>query len=121
LRLCSVELVLQASILDCEAFDPFSFPQDFWRTSEVDIGWCEIVQAFVVTAVIIVVDEAADFGLKLAWKIVVFQRDAVLQRLMPALDFALCLWMAECAADMRDFVIAELFCEIALDVGRAVV
>jgi YD repeat-containing protein len=44
---------------------------------EVDIGWCEIVQAFVVTAVIIVVDETADLGLKLAWKIVVFQHDAV--------------------------------------------
>jgi YD repeat-containing protein len=44
---------------------------------EVDIGWCEIVQAFVVTAVIIVVDETADLGLELAWKIVVFQHDAV--------------------------------------------
>jgi hypothetical protein len=57
LRLRGVELVLQASILDCEVFDSFSFGQDIRSAPEVDIGWCEIVQAFVVTAVIIVVDE----------------------------------------------------------------
>ena len=68
---------MQASILDCEVFDPFSLTQDFRSAPEVDIGRRKIVQAFVVTAVIIVVDETADLGLKLAWKIVVFQRDAV--------------------------------------------
>jgi hypothetical protein len=47
-------------------FDPFSLTQDFCSACEVDIGRCKTVQAFVVTAVIIVVDEVADFGLKLA-------------------------------------------------------
>jgi hypothetical protein len=43
-------------------FDPFSLAQDFRSAPEVDIGRRKIVQAFVVTAVIIVVDKAADFG-----------------------------------------------------------
>jgi hypothetical protein len=77
LHLRSGQLVLQASILDCEVLDPFSFTQDLRSAPEVDISRRKIVQAFVVTAVITVVDETADLGLKLAWKIVVFQRDAV--------------------------------------------
>ncbi len=39
---------------------------------------------------IVVIDEAANAGLKVTRQEVVFQQDAVRERLMPALDLALC-------------------------------
>ena len=41
--LCGVHLVLQATILDCGSFDPFSFQQDGLSAAEVDVGRREIV------------------------------------------------------------------------------
>jgi hypothetical protein len=49
-------LVLQAAILDCDSFDPFSFQQDGLSAAEVDVGWREIVQALVIAAMIVVID-----------------------------------------------------------------
>ena len=46
-----------------------------------------------VAVVIVVVDEAIDVRFEIAWEVVVIQQDAVLQRLMPALDLALGLGM----------------------------
>jgi len=54
----------------------------------------------VVAAVVIVIDEAADAGLKIARQLVILQQDAVLQGLMPAFDLALCLRMVERAANV---------------------
>ena len=56
---------------------------------------------------IVVLDESADVGFKLAGQIVVHQQDAVSQGLMPALDLALGLWMVWRAPD----VIHALFCK----------
>ena len=92
--------MLQASILNCVAFDPFSFQQDCLAASEVHVGWRQIAQALVVAAVIVVIDEPIDAGFKITGQVVVFQEDAVLERLMPALDLALCLRMVGRAADM---------------------
>ena len=36
--LCDFPLMLQASILDCGSFDPFSFQQDCLTAPEVDVG-----------------------------------------------------------------------------------
>jgi hypothetical protein len=36
---------------------------------------------------VVVLDEGTNFRLQVAWKIIVLQQDAVLERLMPALDF----------------------------------
>ena len=41
-------LVLQAPVFDSFAFDLLPFQQDGLPTSEVDIGWREIVQALVI-------------------------------------------------------------------------
>jgi hypothetical protein len=38
LILCGVQLVLQAAILDCGSFDPFSFQQDGLSAAEVNVG-----------------------------------------------------------------------------------
>ena len=47
-----------------------------------------------VTLMVVVLDEGLDLGLKVAGQEVVFQQDAVLEGLVPALDLALGLRMA---------------------------
>ena len=54
--------------------DPFSLCQDGGAAAEVDIGWGEIVDALVVTAAIVVVDEGGDLGFEIARQEVVFQQ-----------------------------------------------
>ena len=61
--------VVQASVLDGVSFDPFSFQEDGLATSEVDVGWCQIGDALVVSQIVVVGDEVADVGLELARQI----------------------------------------------------
>ena len=79
--------------LDGLSFDPFSFKQDGLAASEVDVGRRQIADALVVAQVIVVGDEGADLGLEIARQVVVLEQDAVLERLVPALDLALGLGM----------------------------
>ncbi len=58
--------MLQAPVLDCFAFDPFSLQQDGLAPSEVDIGRREVFQALVVSLVIVVADELIDLRVKVA-------------------------------------------------------
>ena len=85
--------MLQAAVLDRVSFDPFSFQQDGLSPPEVDVGGREVFQALVIALVIVVFDEPADASFKIARQVIVFQQDAVLQRLMPALDLPLRLRM----------------------------
>jgi hypothetical protein len=55
-----------------------------------------------VTPVIVVLDEARDLGFEITGLIIVLEQNAVLERLVPALDLALGLRMAQGAANMRD-------------------
>jgi hypothetical protein len=55
-----------------------------------------------VTPVIIVLDEARDLGFEITGQIIVLEQNAVLERLVPALDLALGLRMAQGGANMRD-------------------
>jgi len=82
-------LMLQASLQDCLSLDPFSFQQDGLTASGEDVSRRQVAQAFMVAPVIVVLDEGLDLGPEIARHIVVFQQDAVLQRLMPRLDLAL--------------------------------
>jgi hypothetical protein len=82
-------LVLQAAISDCVSFDPFSFQQDGLGASKVDVSRDEIAQALVIAAMVLVIDECVDLGLEVAGQIIVLKQNAVLERLMPALDLAL--------------------------------
>ena len=66
-------------------------------------------------------DEVTDVGFEIAWQVVVFQQDAVLQGLLPALDLALGLRMVRCSSDVPHTVIIEPFCEIGRDITRTVV
>ena len=58
--------MLQASLFDGFAFDLFPFQQDGLTTPEVHIGGREVLQAFVVSAVIVVADEGLDLCLEVA-------------------------------------------------------
>lgn len=90
----------QAALSDGFAFDPFPFQHDDVATSEVDIGGCEIADALVVSTVVVIIDEAGNLPLEIARQEVVFEQDAVLQRLVPALDLALSLRVKWRSADM---------------------
>ena len=85
-------LVLQASLQDCLSLDPFAFQQDGLTASGVDVGRGQVAQALMVAPVIVVLDEGFDLGPEIARHIVVFQQDAVLQRLMPPLEFCPASW-----------------------------
>ncbi len=82
-------------------FDLFSFQQDGLAAPEVDIGRREVAQALVVAVIIVVADEGLDLCLQVARQIVIFQKDAVLQGLMPTLDLALGLRMIGIQASGR--------------------
>ena len=86
--------MLQAAILDCGSFDPFSFQHDGLGASEVDVSRGKIAQALVIAAMVVVVDEGVDLGFQVARQIIVLKQDPVLERLMPALDLALRLRVA---------------------------
>ena len=58
--------MLQAAVGDGLSFDPFSFCQDGWTASGVDVGRGEIVDALVVAAVVVVGDESRDLGFEIA-------------------------------------------------------
>src|SRR5207244_12275088 len=88
-----LQSVLQAAVSNGLSLDPFSFGQDGWAASEVDVGRGEIVDALVVAAVVVVVDEGRDLGFEVAGQEVVLQQDAVFESLRPARDGALCHWM----------------------------
>ena len=85
--------VEQASLSDSLLLDALALEQDGLCSTEVDIRRCEIVQAFVVAVLVIVQHERIDLSFEVAGKVIVLEQDAVLERLMPALDLALGLRM----------------------------
>ena len=73
-----------------------------------------------VTPVIVVLDEARDLGFEITGQIIVLEQNAVLERLVPALDLALGLRMARGAANMRDATVLQPFRKIARDVRSVI-
>ena len=59
--------------------------------------------------VIVVIDEGFDVLLQVSWQKVVFQQNAVLQGLVPALNLALGLGMVRGSARMRHTLIFQPF------------
>jgi len=98
LMLSRLALMVQAAVLDSQFLDPFSPFNDGGVSAEVGIGGGDVAEALVVAVVVIVIDESADLAFKVPRQIIVFQQDAVLQRLMPALDLALSLRVIRRAA-----------------------
>ena len=101
--------MLQAPMFECLSLDPFSSFDDGGSPAEVGIGGCHIVQALVVALVVIVLDEGFDLGLEIAGQEVILQKDAVLERLVPAFYLALGLRMEGSAAHMAHPVCLDVF------------
>ena len=87
--LCCLALIDQATVLDGLYFDLLSFCQDCRAAPKVDVGGCQIAEAFVISAMVVMLDEGIDGRLKFTLQIIVFEQDAVLEGLVPALDLAL--------------------------------
>ena len=121
LMLSRLALMVQAAVLDSQFLDPFSPFNDGGVTAEVGIGGGDVAEALVVAVVVIMVDESADLAFKVSGQIIVFQKNAVFQRLMPTLDLALGLRMIGGSTDMLHTVVFEPFREITGDVRRAIV
>ena len=113
--------VVQASGLDGLSFNPFSFQEDGLAAPEVDVGRFQIADGLVVTLMVVMIDEGIDLNLEIAGQIVVLEQDAVLQRLVPALDLALGLGMEGGTTNVPDAAILEPFRQIAGDVRGTVV
>ena len=69
--------VLQASMLDSLAFDPFALFDDGCSPAEVGVGWRYVVEALVIAPVVVMLNEGSDMGLQVARQEVIFQEDAV--------------------------------------------
>jgi hypothetical protein len=108
-------------MLDGVSLDAGALGEDLMAATKVDIDGREIVDALVVAAMVVVLDEGFDLGLEVAEQVVVFLADAVLQGSVSTLDLALCLGMARRAAHMVHPAVVEPFGQFARDVAGAIV
>lgn len=119
--LCGDAGMQQAPMLDGFAFDPFAVFDDGFRPSEIGVGGCHIVEALVVAPMIVVLDEGADLVFEIARQEVIFEQDAVLERLMPAFDLSLCLGMERSTANMIHAIGADVIGKILGDITGSIV
>jgi len=113
--------VKQAPMFDDLPFDPFALFDDGRCPAEVGVGGRHVIQALVVTLVIVMLDEGLDLSLEVAGQEVVFQQDAVFQGLVPAFDLALGLRMTRGAADVAHLPGFDVFRQFVRDVAGAVI
>jgi len=100
-------------------FDLTSGVEDLVGSAEVHIGRCQVVQAFVVAVVIVVIDEGCDGALKIARQVIVLEQDAALERQVPSLDLALGHQMIGLAMGVGHTLAVEPVGKFARDIGRA--
>ena len=112
-----MQVVLQATIGDGLAFDPFAFEEDGLSASEVDVSRSEIAEALVIAGMVVMRHEGRDLAFEIAGQVVMLEQDAVLERLMPALDLALGLRMERRSADVLHVLLIQPLREIRRDVG----
>jgi hypothetical protein len=79
--------MLQASVCDGCSLDAFSLGEDYLGPTEVDVGRSEIVDAIVITDVVITLDERVDLPFEIARQVVVVEQNAVLQGLVHSAGF----------------------------------
>ena len=73
-----MQLMLQATVCDCLALDPFAFEEDGLSAPEVDVSRGKIVEALVIAGMVVVRHEGGDLALEIAGQVVVLKQDAVL-------------------------------------------
>ncbi len=79
--------------------------------AEVDVGGCDVVDALVISWVVVVFDEGFDLSFEVTWQQVAFQQNAVLQGLMPSFDLALGSRMIRRTARMFYAFILQPICQ----------
>src|SRR5262249_592290 len=94
--------------------------QDSRTAPAIDVCWGEIVDALVVSTVVVVVDESRNLSFEITGQKVIFQQDAVLEGLMPALDFALGHRMIGRPAKVFDIWVVEPLGRVARNVAGAI-
>ena len=85
------------------------------------VVWCQVVQAFMVSAGVVVVEEGVDVPLQVFWQVIVVEQDAVFQSPVPAFDLALRHGVIRLAAGMRHTVFCQPGRQRGRDVARPVV
>ncbi len=55
-----MQMMLQTTICDGLAFDPFAFEEDGLGPPEVDVSRSEIAEALVIASMVVVLDESRD-------------------------------------------------------------
>lgn len=65
--LCGAPEIEQASLFQCSFLGFSPFLENAFTATEVDISGCQIAEAFVIAAVIVVVDEVVDRLFECAW------------------------------------------------------
>ena len=113
--------MLQAALLDSQFLDLVPLSDDGFVAPEIDVSRCDVVQALVVSLVVVIIDEGPDLMFEIAGQVVVFQQNPVLHGLMPALDLALGLRMERRSANVVHLVILQPFGQVARDVTGPVV
>lgn len=109
--------MLQAAFPDCRFLDFLPFSEDGFSPTEVDVGECDVVQALMVAAAILVLDKCFDFPFKVTGQVIMFQQDPVLHRLMPALDLTLGLWMEQGSTNIIHVFFFKSVGQITRDIG----
>ena len=66
LRLSGMQVMLQTTICDGLAFDPFAFEEDGLGPPEVDVSRSEIAEALVIASMVVVLDEGRDLAFEIA-------------------------------------------------------
>src|SRR3546814_912696 len=94
--------VQQAPMFDGLPFDPFALFYDGFGPAEVGVGGRHVGQRFVVSLMVVVLDERFDLGLKVAGQEVVFEQDAILEGLMQR---SILPWVCGCIGAPRTWVI----------------
>jgi hypothetical protein len=116
-----MQVMVQTTICDGLAFDPFALEEDGLGPPEVNVSRSEIAEAVVIASLVGGLDEGRDLAFEIAGSVVMLKPDTVLECLMPALDLALGLRMMRRSADMLDVLLVQPIGKIARDIRRAVV
>ena len=84
-----------------------AFLQDGDTLACKNVVGCQVVQAFMVSAGVVVVDEGVDLPLQVFRQVIVVEQDAVFQSPVPAFDLALRHGVIGFAASMRHTVFCQ--------------
>ena len=74
-----------------------------------------------IAPVVVVLDKCGDLSFKVAGQVIVLQQNAVLERLVPALDLSLGLWVVGRAADIAHVLTAKPKSQFPGDIAGPIV